>query len=514
MLTTTVDVANPADRVLRRSGFGEPRRLQRRAGRTRADATDDVARRRRAAERGGGGDRVREHARREWRAVLDADGRRRGRAAAHDDGRERESAGVRRRWSVARVRERRERRAAGVRRADIAGESRAAERRELRLRREHRVEPHLVADTRSHRTRGDGEWKREPVHRVGGGGRDAGSGGRLRERPDRRRAGVEPRRKPARLRVDARRHDANLPARSAHRCTHPGDQRRGGCGAARLVVRRTTPLHALRRRGIHALVDGSIGSGATDADPDGKPSCSPPTRRRCTRRAEGRGCCRCATTNYVWRMDSRRLSSLTGSLLGSEILKIAADVRALDARGGDLQPHRRRLRTVGVPHPAGGSSRGSSTGCAVARRTIRRPTASCRCAKRCATLYQRELGLDPSLDSVIVTSGSRPGIYADVSRARRSGRSRRVSDAVVEQPVLRAARRRGGRAGARAGRRAGSCRRARCCRTPCATRGCWCSAHRRIPAGTMFTEEQLGAICDLVLEENARRSATASVRST
>ena len=35
-------------------------------------------------------------------------------------------------------------------------------------------------------------------------------------------------------------------------------------------------------------------------------------------------------------MHHPRLSSLTGSLLGSEILKIAADVRALDAEGAEI----------------------------------------------------------------------------------------------------------------------------------------------------------------------------------
>src|SRR5678816_4647609 len=37
-----------------------------------------------------------------------------------------------------------------------------------------------------------------------------------------------------------------------------------------------------------------------------------------------------------FRMNHPRLSSLTGSLLGSEILKIAADVRALDAEGAEI----------------------------------------------------------------------------------------------------------------------------------------------------------------------------------
>ena len=112
-------------------------------------------------------------------------------------------------------------------------------------------------------------------------------------------------------------------------------------------------------------------------------------------------------------MPEIRLSRLAASLLGSEILKIAADVRAHHGAAGRRSATSAwatsRRRSSASPSR---SSAESSTGCGVARRTIRRPTGSCRCAKRCARCYRRELGLDPALASVIVTSGSRPGIYA------------------------------------------------------------------------------------------------------
>jgi aspartate aminotransferase len=206
-------------------------------------------------------------------------------------------------------------------------------------------------------------------------------------------------------------------------------------------------------------------------------------------------------------MNHPRLSSLTGSLLGSEILKIAADVRALDAQGleicnltvGDFAPSEfripgeveqgiiERLRQGETNYPP-------ADGILALREGVR-------------TLYQRELGLDPPLASVIVTSGSRPGIYATYRSLVDPGdrvvyptpswnnpyyvqlvgavgvpvsvgpESRFMPTRALLQDAVRDAR-----------------------------LLVLCSPQN--PAGTMFTEESLGAICDLVLEENARRSAT------
>jgi aspartate aminotransferase len=205
------------------------------------------------------------------------------------------------------------------------------------------------------------------------------------------------------------------------------------------------------------------------------------------------------------RMDSHRLSSLTGSLLGSEILKIAADVRALDAEGveicnltvGDFAPSEFRIPGEVEQGIIDRLRRGETNyppadGILPLREAVR-------------TLYQRELGLDPSLASVIVTSGSRPGIYATYRGLVDPGdrvvyptpswnnpyyvqlvgavgvpvpvgpESRFLPTRELLQDAVRDAR-----------------------------LLVLCSPQN--PAGTMFSEDSLGAICDLVLAENARRS--------
>jgi aspartate aminotransferase len=202
-----------------------------------------------------------------------------------------------------------------------------------------------------------------------------------------------------------------------------------------------------------------------------------------------------------------RLSSLTGSLLGSEILKIAADVRALDAQGveicnltvGDFAPSEFRIpgeveQGIIDRLRKGETNYPPADGILALREAVR-------------TLYQRELGLDPPLASVIVTSGSRPGIYATYRTLVDPGdrvvyptpswnnpyyvqlvgavgvpvsvgpESRFLPTRELLQDAVRDAR-----------------------------LLVLCSPQN--PAGTMFTEESLGAICDLVLEENARRAAT------
>jgi aspartate aminotransferase len=202
-----------------------------------------------------------------------------------------------------------------------------------------------------------------------------------------------------------------------------------------------------------------------------------------------------------------RLSSLTGSLLGSEILKIAADVRALDAEGveicnltvGDFAPSEFRIpgeveQGIIDRLRKGETNYPPADGILALREAVR-------------TLYQRELGLDPSLASVIVTSGSRPGIYATYRTLVDPGDRvvyptpswnnpyyvQLVSAVGVPVPVGPESRFLPTRELLR-----DAVRDARLL--------VLCSPQN--PAGTMFTEESLGAICDLVLEENARRSAT------
>lgn len=206
-------------------------------------------------------------------------------------------------------------------------------------------------------------------------------------------------------------------------------------------------------------------------------------------------------------MHHPRLSSLTGSLLGSEILKIAADVRALDAEGaeicnltvGDFAPSEFRIpgdveQGIIDRLRKGETNYPPADGILALREAVR-------------TLYQRELGLDPALASVIVTSGSRPGIYATYRTLVDPGDRvvyptpswnnpyyvQLVGAVGVPVPVGPESR-----------------FLPTCELLQDAVRGArllvLCSPQN--PAGTMFTEESLGAICDLVLEENARRGVT------
>src|SRR3982751_6154155 len=206
-------------------------------------------------------------------------------------------------------------------------------------------------------------------------------------------------------------------------------------------------------------------------------------------------------------MKPPRLSSLAGSLLGSEILKIAADVRALGAEGleicnlpvGDFAPSEFRIpgeveQGIIDRLRLGETNYPPADGILPLREAVR-------------TLYQRELGLDPSLASVIVTSGSRPGIYATYRGLVDPGERvvyptpswnnpyyvQLVGAVGVPVPVGPESRFMPTRDSLQE-----AVRDARLL--------VLCSPQN--PAGTMFTAQSLGAICDLVLEENARRRAT------
>jgi len=201
-----------------------------------------------------------------------------------------------------------------------------------------------------------------------------------------------------------------------------------------------------------------------------------------------------------------RLSTLAGSLLGSEILRIAADVRALAGEGrevcnltvGDFAPSQFRIPAQLEEGIIDALRRGEtnyppSDGVLPLREAV------------CA-LYRRELGIAPELASVIVTSGSRPGIYATYRGLVDPGDRvvfptpswnnpyyvQLVGAQGVPVPCDAASRFMPTRATL-----AHAVRDARLL--------VLCSPQN--PAGTTFTEQTLGEICDLVLEENARRGA-------
>jgi aspartate aminotransferase len=199
-----------------------------------------------------------------------------------------------------------------------------------------------------------------------------------------------------------------------------------------------------------------------------------------------------------------RPSTLAGSLVGSEILKIAADVRALAADGRDICnltvgdfsptefriPQRLEQGIVDALH-RGETNYPPSDGIPALREAVR-------------ALYARELGFTPDVKSVIVTAGSRQGIYATYRSLVDAGdrvvyptpswnnnhyvhlvsgvrvpvacdaSTRFMPTRAALEPVVREAR-----------------------------LLALCSPQN--PTGTAFTADELRDICDLVVEENARR---------
>jgi aspartate aminotransferase len=199
-----------------------------------------------------------------------------------------------------------------------------------------------------------------------------------------------------------------------------------------------------------------------------------------------------------------RPSALAGSLIGSEILKIAADVRALAADGrdlcnltvGDFSPAEFRIPELLEQGIVDALRRGEtnyppSDGILALREAVR-------------SLYRRELGFTPDLGSVIITAGSRPGIYAAYRSLVDPG------DRVVyptpswnNNHYVHLASAEGVPVPCDAGSRFMPTRAS----LERAVRGarmlCLCSPQN--PAGTALTADELRGICELVVEENARR---------
>src|SRR5262245_47069975 len=106
-----------------------------------------------------------------------------------------------------------------------------------------------------------------------------------------------------------------------------------------------------------------------------------------------------------------RFGAMADGLRGSEILRIANEIRALQGAGqricdltvGDFSPQQ-------FPIP---EKLRSALAAAVARGETNYPAAAGMPPLREAVrdLYRRELGLDYPLESVLITSGSRPGVY-------------------------------------------------------------------------------------------------------
>jgi aspartate aminotransferase len=217
-----------------------------------------------------------------------------------------------------------------------------------------------------------------------------------------------------------------------------------------------------------------------------------------------------STTSAVVTAESSglpfRAAPLAGSLKGSEILRIATEIRARLAAGekicnltvGDFDPRQFRvpklleegtieaLRKGETNYPPG-------VGMPVLRESI------CR-------FYENALGLSYPLESVLVTTGSRPGVYGTYRTLVGEGEgviygvpswnNNYYTHMMGAEPLL----------------------------LECGSADAFLPTRERLeplvrrarllalnsplnPTGTAFSAESLGAICDLVLEENARRSA-------
>jgi aspartate aminotransferase len=201
-----------------------------------------------------------------------------------------------------------------------------------------------------------------------------------------------------------------------------------------------------------------------------------------------------------------RVSRLAASLIGSEVLKIAAEIRALQGEGqqianltvGDFGPAEFRIPPeleawIGEALKAGETNYPPSDGVVALRKAV-------------LAFYERELGLRFPLESVLVTCGSRPGIYATFLALVDPG------DRVLYPAPSWNNNHYCHLVGARGEA------------VVCPPEDDFLPTRERLeplvagarllalnsplnPTGTAFTREALLGICDLVLEENARRGA-------
>ena len=201
---------------------------------------------------------------------------------------------------------------------------------------------------------------------------------------------------------------------------------------------------------------------------------------------------------------SARLSQLAQGLIGSEILKIAAEVRELIAQGrpicnltvGDFSPTEFRVperlaRGVADNVTRGQTNYPPSNGVLELRKAV-------------AAFYKRGLGLDYPLESIMIASGGRPVIYGAYQTVVNRGdtvvypvpswNNNHYASLVGAKPVEIVC-----------GADTNFLPTAAMLRDH--VRGAVLLALNSPanPTGTLFSAGQLAEICDLVLEENARR---------
>ena len=201
-----------------------------------------------------------------------------------------------------------------------------------------------------------------------------------------------------------------------------------------------------------------------------------------------------------------RAAPLAGSLKGSEILRIATEIRARLAAGesicnltvGDFDPRQFRVPKLLEDGTIEALRKGETNyppgiGMPVLRESVRR-------------FYENSLGLSYPLESILITTGSRPGVYGAYRTLVGEGEG--VIYGVPSWNNNYYTHMMGARA----------------MQLECGPGDAFLPTRERLepmirgarllalnsplnPTGTAFTAESLGAICDLVMEENARRTA-------
>jgi aspartate aminotransferase len=203
-------------------------------------------------------------------------------------------------------------------------------------------------------------------------------------------------------------------------------------------------------------------------------------------------------------MKSPRLSRLANDIHGSAILQIAADVRALKAQGepiidltvGDFSSKQFRIPKEledGIVDAlrAGESTYPPSNGIEALRNAVR-------------DFYARRLDLRYPIESILILAGARPAIYATyralvdpgdrVVFATPSWNNDSYCDLVGATPVI-----------VECDASTGFLPTADMLRPVIRDARLLALNSPLNPTGTVFDADQLAAICDLVLEENARR---------
>lgn len=202
-----------------------------------------------------------------------------------------------------------------------------------------------------------------------------------------------------------------------------------------------------------------------------------------------------------------RVSAMSEGMSGSEILRIAGEIRAMTEAGqrvcnltvGDFSPTEFRIPRVLEREIAEALGRGEtnyppSNGIAPLREAI------CR-------FYERSLGLRYTPASLVVTAGSRPGIYGSFRTLVDPGD--RVIFAVPSWNNNHYCHLTGAVAVPVATSSADAFLPTRELLEPVIRGARLIALNSPLnPTGTAFSPDALGGICDLVLEENARRSAS------